>query len=116
MYKEFTKKRVFGQLALAVASLARHCHGRLMAECDLTDRRVMMDRSSSTPLKISLPENETMVNLKCASFLVIMLLREALTHIQSQIKLWLLFGKSFTLTLYIFSLCNLTHIRVVKVK
>ena len=49
-------------------------------------------------LKISLPENETVRNLKSASFVVIMHLREGLTCIQSQIKPWLLFGKSFTLT------------------
>ena len=53
-----------------------------------------------TPLKISLPENETTVNLKSASFIVIMLLHEGLTHIQSQIKPRLLFGKSWTLTPY----------------
>ena len=45
-----------------------------------------------TPLKISLPKNKTTVNLKSASFVVIMLLHEGLTHIQSQIKPWLLFG------------------------
>ena len=45
-----------------------------------------------TPLKISLPENETTVNLKSASFVVIMFLHEGLTHIQSQIKPRLLFG------------------------
>ena len=50
-----------------------------------------------TPLKISLPKNETMVNLKSATFVVIMLLHEGLTHIQSQIKPPLLFGESFTL-------------------
>ena len=47
----------------------------------------------STPLKISLPNNETMLNLTSASFDVIMLLHEGLTHIQSQIKPWLLFGR-----------------------
>ena len=52
-----------------------------------------------TPLKISLPENKTTVNLKNASFVVIMLLHEDLTHIQSQIKPWLLFGESFTSSL-----------------
>ena len=51
-----------------------------------------------TPLKISLPKNETTVNLKSASFIVIMILHEGLTHIQSQIKPCLLFGESFTLT------------------
>ena len=50
-----------------------------------------------TPLKISLPENETRANLKSASFIVIMHLHKGLTHIQSQIKPWLLFGESFTL-------------------
>ena len=50
-----------------------------------------------TPLKISLPENETMVNLKSASFVIIMFLHEGLTHIQSQMKPWLLFRESFTL-------------------
>ena len=50
-----------------------------------------------TPLKISLPENETWVNLKSASFVVIMLLHEGLTHIQSQIKPRLHFCESFTL-------------------
>uniref|UniRef100_A0A671U4Y9 CCR4-NOT transcription complex subunit 10 n=1 Tax=Sparus aurata TaxID=8175 RepID=A0A671U4Y9_SPAAU len=44
-----------------------------------------------TPLKISLPENETTLNLISASFVVIMHLHEGLTHIQSQIKPWLLF-------------------------
>ena len=50
------------------------------------------------PLKMSLTQNENTVNLKSASFIVIMLLHEGLTHIQSQIKPWLLFGKSFSLT------------------
>ena len=52
-----------------------------------------------TPLNISLPENETTVNLKSASFVVIMHLHKDLTHIQSQIGSWLLFGESFTLKL-----------------
>ena len=39
-----------------------------------------------TPLKISLPENETTVNVKTASFLVIMHLHKGLTHIRSQLK------------------------------
>ena len=51
----------------------------------------------STPLKMNLPRNETTVNLKSASFVVIMLLHKGLTHIQSQIKPWSLFGESFTL-------------------
>ena len=45
---------------------------------------------SLTCLNHSLPENETMVNLKSASFDVIMLLEEGLTHILSQIKACLL--------------------------
>ena len=53
----------------------------------------------SNPLKISLPEKETTVNLKSASFIIIMLLHEGLTHIQSQINHLLLFGESFTLRL-----------------
>ena len=35
------------------------------------------------PLKISLPKNETMVNLKSASFIVFMLLHKGLTHINA---------------------------------
>ena len=49
------------------------------------------------PLKISLPEKETTVNLKSASFIVIMPLHKGLTRIHSQIKPMLLFPKSFTL-------------------
>ena len=37
----------------------------------------------STPLKISLPKNETMVNLKSATFIIIMLLHKGLTHMHS---------------------------------
>ena len=44
-----------------------------------------------------LPKNETTVNLKSASFVVIMHLNEGWTHIQSQIKPRMLFGESFTL-------------------
>ena len=36
-----------------------------------------------TPLKISLLENETTINLKSASFVVIMHLHEGLTHDKS---------------------------------
>ena len=43
-------------------------------------------------------ENANTVNLKSASIVVIMLLHEGLTHIQSQIKPWLVFGESFTLS------------------
>ena len=49
------------------------------------------------PFKINVPKTETTVNLKIASFVVIMLLHEGLTHIQSQIKPWLLFGENYTL-------------------
>ena len=48
---------------------------------------------------MSLPENETMVNFKSASFDVILLLHKGLTHIQSQIKPQLLFGERFTLNI-----------------
>ena len=51
-----------------------------------------------TPLRISLPKNKTTVNLKSASFVVIVRIHEGLTHIQSQIKPRLLFGESFTLS------------------
>ena len=44
------------------------------------------------------PKTETTVNLKSASFVVIMLLHEGLTHIQSQIKPQLLFGESFAIS------------------
>ena len=47
--------------------------------------------------KINIPKTETMVNHKSASFVEIMLLHEGLTHIQSQIKPWLIFGESFAL-------------------
>ena len=50
------------------------------------------------PVKTNVPENANTVNLKSASIIVIMLLHEGLTHTQSQIKPWLLFGKSFTLS------------------
>ena len=49
------------------------------------------------PFKINVPKTENTVNLKSASFVVIMLLHKGLTHIQSQIKLWLIFGESFAL-------------------
>ena len=48
-----------------------------------------------TPLKISLPKNETTVNLKSASFVVIMLLHEGLTHILSQKKALVAFWWEF---------------------
>ena len=56
------------------------------------------------PLKMSLSENENKVNLKSASFIVIMLLYESLTHIHSQKKPRLHFCQSFTLVCIIFSL------------
>ena len=52
----------------------------------------------STPLKISLLENKTTINLKSDSFIVIMHLHEDLTHIQSQKKPRLHFSKSCTLS------------------
>ena len=82
MYTEFTKKKVFELPTLAAAAPARCRHGRqkvLIPECNLTG-------------------TETMVNLKRASFIVIMLSHEGLTHIQSQIKHQLLFGESFALS------------------
>ena len=44
------------------------------------------------------PENKNTVNLKSASFVVIMLLPEGLTRVHSQKKSRLHFGESFTLT------------------
>ena len=49
-------------------------------------------------LKLVWLENEKTVNLKRASFVVIMLLNEGLTHLHSQKKPRLHFGKSFTLS------------------
>ena len=51
----------------------------------------------NTPVQMYVPKTETTVNLKSASFGVITLLHEGSTHIQFQIKPWLLFGESFTL-------------------
>ena len=48
--------------------------------------------------KMNVPKTETMVNLKSASFIVIMILHEGLTRIQSQIKPRLLVGESFALS------------------
>ena len=102
MYAEFTKKKVFELLTIGAGTPACHSHGRQevsIPECNLTGRRstitLLLVRSHS--IEISLPENETTVNLKSASFLEIVLSHEGLTHIQSQIKPLLLFGKSFTL-------------------
>ena len=47
---------------------------------------MLAQKCPRSPLKISLPENETTVNLKCASFVIIMLLHEGLTHTESQIQ------------------------------
>ena len=49
-------------------------------------------------MPVALPKNETTVNLKSAPFALIMHLCKGLTHIQSQIKPWLLFGVRFTLS------------------
>ena len=49
---------------------------------------------------MSMPENETTVNLKSASFVVIMLLHEGLTHIHSHKKPRLHFGEGFALMIY----------------
>ena len=48
------------------------------------------------PFKMNVPENKTMVNLKSASFVIIMHLPEGFTHIQPQMNPWLHFGESFT--------------------
>ena len=48
-----------------------------------------------TPFKVSLPKNETTLNLKSASLAIIMHVHESLIHIQSQIKPRLLFWQEF---------------------
>ena len=51
---EFTKKKVFERLTVAAPPPVRRCHGRQKVsnpECDLTGRRVMVDRSSSLPVR-----------------------------------------------------------------
>ena len=50
-------------------------------------------------MKMIWAENENTVNLKSASFAAIMLLHEGLTHVHSQKKPRLHFGKSFTLSI-----------------
>ena len=67
----------------------------------------------STPLKISLPQNETTVNLKSASFVVIMLLHGSLTHIHSQIKPRLVFAESFTLNFFFVMFPRIFHPSIV---
>ena len=49
-------------------------------------------------MKMSLAKNETTLNLKSASFVVIMLLHKGLTHKHQQKKPRLHFDKSFALT------------------
>ena len=54
MYTEFMKKKVFELLMLAAASQAHRRHGRQkvsIPECGLTARRVMVNRSSSLPVR-----------------------------------------------------------------
>ena len=68
------KKKVFELLTFAAASPACHRHGLLS---------VLKIVILMLVFKINMPKTETTVNLKSASFVVIMLLHE---HIQSQIK------------------------------
>ena len=52
VYTELAKKKIFGQLRLAVAPPARRCHGRqkvLIPECDLTGRRSTITLLGRTP-------------------------------------------------------------------
>ena len=109
VYAEFTKKKGFQLLTVGAGSPAHryHCRQKVwIPECNLTGRRFTITllpvRSNSsapcTPLKIRLPKHKTRVNLRSASFFAIMHLHEGLTHIQSQIKPWLLFG---TLTVWV---------------
>ena len=55
-------------------------------------------KNSDFDASVKVPVNENMVNLKSASFVVIMCLHEGLTRIHSQQKPRLHFGESFTLT------------------
>ena len=80
---------------LVVLRAKFHVASSLLSVLKITILMLVYQRPH-TPLKISLPKNETTVNPESASFLVIMLLHEGLTHIQSQIKPLLLFGESFT--------------------
>ena len=67
-------------------------------ECNLRDFDASLKVPIALPLKINLLKNKTTLNLKSASLVGTMLLHKCLT-IQSQIKPWLLFHKSFTLIL-----------------
>ena len=54
VYTEYMKKKVFELLRLAAATPARRNHGRQkvsIPKCDLTGRRVMVNRSSSVPVR-----------------------------------------------------------------
>ena len=111
---EFTKKEVFELLIVGGGSPTCRRQGRQkvsIPECDLTGRRstvtvpplkiailMLVCQCPCTPLKIGLPKFKTTVNLKSAPFVIIMHLHDGLTHIQSQIKPWLHFGESLTLT------------------
>ena len=54
VYTEFTKNKVFEQLTLATVSSAQRRHGRVkvsITECNLPGRKVMVDCSSSLPVR-----------------------------------------------------------------
>ena len=68
MFTEFTKKRVLGQLTLAVTSPAGRCHGRQkvsISECDLTGRRVMVDLLPVREIRLLFGESFTVILIFC---------------------------------------------------
>ena len=117
MYTELIKKKVFEQLTLAAATqtmfsmlvfMSRES-GDATSKVSCCVQTSYCFKTSNFDAIVSLPppallfimnvsENTNTVNLKSASFVVITLLHEGLTHIQSQIKPRLLFGERFTLT------------------
>ena len=62
---------------------------------------ILMPSLKHSHWKCIRPENENMVNLKSATFILITLLYEGLTRVHSQKKPRLHFGESFTLTSYL---------------
>ena len=116
MFTEFTKKRIFEQLMLAVASSSNRSHSScgsvelcvetlviLQATFHVVSsllsvlKIVILMLAYALPLKMNLSQKQNTVNLESASFVVIMLLHKGLTHIHSQKKPRLHFGESFTL-------------------
>ena len=115
VYAEFTKKKVFGnspleldlrRVTIMADKKCRSCVGTLVilrakfhAVSSLLSVLKIVILMLACQCPMQLIENEY-VNLESASFVIIMHLQEGLTHIQSQIKPWLLFGESFTFNQY----------------